>query len=64
MTKEINKKLNYLIKIKTLTKELGFKAPKTQKTQNLTKHSSPFHLRAFTMKKYYIYKIILGFQHC
>jgi hypothetical protein len=32
MTKEINKKLNYFIKIKILTKELEFKAPKTQKT--------------------------------
>jgi hypothetical protein len=36
MTKEINKKLNYFIKIKTLTKELEFKAPKTHKTPNLT----------------------------
>jgi hypothetical protein len=27
--KKINKKLNYFIKIKTLTKELEFKAPKT-----------------------------------
>jgi hypothetical protein len=32
MTKEINKKLNYFIKIKILTKELEFKAPKTQET--------------------------------
>jgi hypothetical protein len=29
MTKEINKKLNYFIEIKTLTKEFEFKAPKT-----------------------------------
>jgi hypothetical protein len=41
MIKQINTKLNYFIKIKTLTEELEFKAPKTQKTPNLTKHGAP-----------------------
>ena len=41
MTKEINKRLNYFIKIIILAKELEFKAPKTWKTPKLTKHDAP-----------------------
>ena len=41
MTKEINKKLNYFIKIKTLTKELEFKAPKTKKNSKTSKNGAP-----------------------
>jgi hypothetical protein len=34
MTKEIIKKLKYFIEIDKLTKELEFKAPRTQKVEN------------------------------
>jgi hypothetical protein len=40
MTKEIIKKLKYFIEIGKLTKELEFKATKTQKSQKLTKYSA------------------------
>ena len=41
MTKEIKKKLIKFIKIKTLTKELEFKAPKTLKNMKTTKNGAP-----------------------
>jgi hypothetical protein len=41
MTKEINNKLNYFIKIKILTKELEFKAPKTNKNSKRAKNGAP-----------------------
>jgi hypothetical protein len=41
MTKGIIKKLITFIKIKVLTKELEFKAPKTQKIAKTTKNNAP-----------------------
>ena len=41
MTKEINKKLNYFIKINKLTKELEFNAPKTKKNPKTSKNGAP-----------------------
>jgi hypothetical protein len=40
MTKEINNKLNYFVKIKTLTKELEFKHLKTKKNSKTTKNGA------------------------
>ena len=42
MTKGIIKKLIKFIKIKILTKELEFKALKTQKNTKTTKNGTPF----------------------
>jgi hypothetical protein len=63
MTKEINKKINYFIKIKTLTKELEFKAPKTKKNSKMTKNGAP-GISVRLQTKYDIYKLILGFHNC
>jgi hypothetical protein len=41
MTKEITRKLNSFIKIKKLTKELEFQAPKTKKNSKTTKNGAP-----------------------
>ena len=60
MTKEINKRQNYFIKIKILTKELEFKALKTQKKTKRPRMAPSAHLRPFTMIIYDIYKLILG----
>ena len=38
--KEINKRLNYFIKIKILTKELEFNTPKTKKNTKTTKNGA------------------------
>ena len=40
MTKEINKKLNYFIKINKLTKELEFNAPKIKKNPKTFKNGA------------------------
>ena len=62
MIEEIIKKLKYFIKIDKLTKELEFKAPKTQKSRKLTKYGVLQRLGPFAMKRYDIYKLIFGFQ--
>jgi hypothetical protein len=41
MTKEITRKLNSFIKIKKLTKESEFLAPKTKKNSKTTKNGAP-----------------------
>ena len=41
MTKEITRKLNSFIKIKKLTKESEFHAPKTKKNLKATKNGTP-----------------------
>jgi hypothetical protein len=41
MTKEIARKLNSFTKIKKLTKELEFQAPKTKKSWKTTKNDTP-----------------------
>jgi hypothetical protein len=40
MTKEITRKLNSIIKINKLTKELEFQAPKTKKNMKTTKNGA------------------------
>jgi hypothetical protein len=55
MTKGIIKKLIKFIKIKVLTKELEFRAPKTQKNTKMTKNGAPgASLYVFLEKIWYL----------
>ena len=64
MTKEINKKLNYFIKIKNLQKNWSSTLQKPRKTRKRPRTAPPVHLRTFTIEMGDIYKLILGFQYC
>ena len=61
MKKEIIRKLNFFIKIKKLTKELEFNAPKTKKNWKMSKNGAPNVSPPFTKERGDIYKLILGF---
>jgi hypothetical protein len=67
MTKEITRKLNSIIKINKLTKELEFQAPKTKKNVKTTKNGAPSASPPpppVSLRKNGIYNPKLGFEGC